>query len=172
MKRLIFTQAGIDSMHGRIEKLSERLNALKKDAKHGDGQQHENASHEHLELEAQGVAWQIGELCSQLNLAVLVEAPANAERVAIGTQVKIRVDDGPEVVWKIAGHGESDPDKGIVAYSTPLAEALMDASEGACLARVLAAREVDIEIIEISLYDTTKTEPETETAPKPQSTLA
>ena len=138
-------------MRKRVEQLSARLSGLKHDAKNGDGQQHENASHEHLEIDARGIDWQIGELCDALNKATLVNPPISTDRVTIGTQVKIRIDNKEEETWLIAGYGESDPDEGVIAYNTPLAEAIMDASEGACLARVLASREVDIEIIEISL---------------------
>jgi transcription elongation GreA/GreB family factor len=74
-------------------------------------------------------------------------APApSGEEVAFGTRVRIRLN-GAEQTIAIVGHDESYPSAGFVAFSAPLAKALLGAEVGEQLA--FAGREAAIEILEI-----------------------
>lgn len=62
--------------------------------------------------------------------AQLVEAPAHPQTVAFGTRVTILRDDGRKQVFAIVGEDEADPPKGLIAYTTPLARAIIGKGEG------------------------------------------
>jgi transcription elongation GreA/GreB family factor len=63
-------------------------------------------------------------------LATAESAPAPAEGEAgIGSQVTFRLA-GKERSLTITGHDEADPDAGLIAFSAPLARALMGAAAG------------------------------------------
>jgi transcription elongation GreA/GreB family factor len=57
--------------------------------------------------------------------AHLVEPPVNPKQVAFATVVTIRRDDGKAMTYSIVGEDEADLKKGLIAYSVPLARALL-----------------------------------------------
>jgi transcription elongation GreA/GreB family factor len=57
--------------------------------------------------------------------AHLVEPPAVPKQVAFATRVTIRRQDGRTVTYSIVGEDEADLAKGYIAYSVPLARALL-----------------------------------------------
>jgi transcription elongation GreA/GreB family factor len=61
----------------------------------------------------------------RLASAEVAPRPAG-DRVAIGTRVTIELNGNPRTV-EIVGHDESDPDTGRIAFTAPLARALMGA---------------------------------------------
>jgi transcription elongation GreA/GreB family factor len=62
--------------------------------------------------------------------AQLVEPAADAGAVGFGMRVTIIRDDGRKQVFSIVGEDEADPAKGLIAYTSPLARALMGRGEG------------------------------------------
>jgi transcription elongation GreA/GreB family factor len=62
--------------------------------------------------------------------AHLVEPPVNPKQVAFATVVTIRRDDGKTMTYSIVGEDEADLKKGLIAYSVPLARALLGNSVG------------------------------------------
>jgi transcription elongation GreA/GreB family factor len=62
--------------------------------------------------------------------AQLKEPPADPAQVAFATRVTIERDDGRKVTLAIVGEDEGDPKQGLIAYSTPLARALLGCSLG------------------------------------------
>lgn len=62
--------------------------------------------------------------------AQLVEAPARPETVSFATRVTLLRDDGRKHVFSIVGEDEADPPKGFIAYTTPLARALIGKGQG------------------------------------------
>jgi transcription elongation GreA/GreB family factor len=64
------------------------------------------------------------------NSAQVVEAPPRAPReVAFGTAVTVRRD-GTAVRYRIVGEDEADPAKGLLSWTSPLAETLLGARIG------------------------------------------
>jgi transcription elongation GreA/GreB family factor len=57
--------------------------------------------------------------------AHLVEPPVNPKQVAFATVVTIRRDNGKTMTYSIVGEDEADLKKGLIAYSVPLARALL-----------------------------------------------
>ncbi len=62
--------------------------------------------------------------------AQLVAPPAKPTQVAFATRVTIERDEGRKVSLAIVGEDEGDPKQGLIAYSTPLARALLGSSVG------------------------------------------
>jgi transcription elongation GreA/GreB family factor len=75
--------------------------------------------------------------------AMLAPAPP-ADEVAFGSRVRVRIK-GAERVIEIVGDDEAEPAAGRIAYSSPLARALMGAMEGE---RVAFADGVEVVAIE------------------------
>lgn len=65
---------------------------------------------------------------TRLATAELAHAPAEGE-AGIGTRVTFRLA-GRERTIAIVGHDEADPDSGLIAFSAPLARAVMGLEEG------------------------------------------
>lgn len=62
--------------------------------------------------------------------AQLVEPPADADTVGFGLRVTIIRNDGRKQAFSIVGEDEAEPSKGLIAYTSPLARALMGRGEG------------------------------------------
>jgi len=62
--------------------------------------------------------------------AQLMDAPATANAVGFGTRVTILRDDGRRQAFAIVGEDEAEPSKGFIAYTSPLARALMGKARG------------------------------------------
>ncbi|MGE3874035.1 MAG: GreA/GreB family elongation factor [Parvibaculaceae bacterium] len=59
-----------------------------------------------------------------------VEPPKTPKKVAFATRVTIKRDDGREQVFSIVGEDEADLEKGLIAYTVPMARALLGLEVG------------------------------------------
>lgn len=152
-KKLYFTKRGIKKIKQEIEELEKKLRNLQAQTTHvaevGGDQWHDNASYDMLIIDIRGVDRRLADAHRCLNQAVVVDCPSSFNRVAIGTQVKI-VRDDKEVIWEIVGFGESDPSQKLLAYNTPIASLLMGKCKGELVSGVIAGKQIEIEILEIS----------------------
>jgi transcription elongation GreA/GreB family factor len=62
--------------------------------------------------------------------AQVKEPPKDFIAVAFATRVSIRRDDGRRQAFAIVGEDEADPARGLIAYTSPLARALMGKAVG------------------------------------------
>jgi transcription elongation GreA/GreB family factor len=62
--------------------------------------------------------------------AHLIEPPADPKQVAFGTRVTLKRDNGKTAVYSIVGEDEADIDKGLIAYTVPLARSLLGSGVG------------------------------------------
>ena len=62
--------------------------------------------------------------------AQVMPPPERPDRVVFATRVTILRDDGRRQAFAIVGEDEAEPAKGFIAYTSPLARALMGKSEG------------------------------------------
>jgi len=155
-ERLYFTRRGLAILHNKIEELKEKLRDLESQAAHiaevsGD-QWHDNPTYNSLEIDIRSIDHRIFNERQVLNKAILVEAPINFDRVAIGTKVKISRD-SEEITLEIAGFGESDPGRNAIAYNTPLASLIMGRRKGEVVSGIIAGKKTEIEILEIAKRD-------------------
>jgi len=59
--------------------------------------------------------------------AEVIAAPASADVVRFGSAVTLETDSGATHCFRIVGEDESDPQRGLISYVSPLAEALLGA---------------------------------------------
>jgi transcription elongation GreA/GreB family factor len=62
--------------------------------------------------------------------AQLIERPEHLDRAGFGMRVTIIRNDGRKQTFGIVGEDEADPSHGLIAYTSPLARALMGRGEG------------------------------------------
>jgi transcription elongation GreA/GreB family factor len=62
--------------------------------------------------------------------AEVVKPPTAPERVAFGTTVTLRREDGREQTFTIVGEDEADPSSGTISYVAPVAQAAMGRAVG------------------------------------------
>jgi transcription elongation GreA/GreB family factor len=62
--------------------------------------------------------------------AQLVETPKAPQKVAFATRVTVKRDDGREQSFSIVGEDEADLEKGLIAYTVPMARALLGLEVG------------------------------------------
>lgn len=62
--------------------------------------------------------------------AQLVEPPKAPAKVAFGTRVTVKRADGRQQVFSIVGEDEADLEKGLIAYTVPIARALLGLEVG------------------------------------------
>lgn len=152
-EKFYFTRRGLAKLRKEIEELEKKLQELQFQTAHvaevGGDQWHDNASYDLLVIDIRGMNWRLSEAHRCLNQAVLLDPPTSFNRVAVWTRVKI-VRDGEEMTWEIVGFGESDPDRDMIAYNTPLASLIMGKCKGEVVSGVIAGRKTEIEILEIS----------------------
>ena len=77
--------------------------------------------------------------------AIVAPAPP-VDEIAFGSRVRVAVD-GTERIIRIVGDDEADPSAGLIAFSAPLARALIGAGEGERVA--FSGRPDGVEVIEI-----------------------
>jgi transcription elongation factor GreA len=72
-----------------------------------------------------------------------------ADKVSIGHTVTVAI--GPaERTYQILGSAETNPDKGIISYTSPIGAALIGRSVGDTVEVVLADRKISYKILKIS----------------------
>jgi transcription elongation GreA/GreB family factor len=59
-----------------------------------------------------------------------VEPPKAPKKVAFATRVTVKRDDGRQQVFSIVGEDEADLEKGLIAYTVPMARALLGLAVG------------------------------------------
>jgi transcription elongation GreA/GreB family factor len=79
---------------------------------------------------------------ARLGTAEVVAPDPEAERVTFGTTVTVRRDDGTEATFRIVGEDEAEPAAGRIAWTAPVAQALLGSEPGDV--RELPTGEVEI----------------------------
>ncbi len=131
MARYYFTEKGYRELAAEVERLELELKTdiakqIAEAAAHGDLR--ENAEYAAAKERQQQVANRLRALKEQLSGANVVrrEELEPADAVTFGKTIRIvDVDTGDEREYTILGDGESDPDRNIISYQSPIAAALI-----------------------------------------------
>lgn len=152
-EKLFFTKRGLSKLQEQIDVLEKRLQDLQAQVAQvcdvGGNQWHDNASYDALLIDIRGADWRLGQAVQSFKQVVLVNPPTNFEHVVIGVRVKVAMD-GVEMIFEVAGHGESDDELDLIAYNTPLASLIMGRVTGEVIIGYIAGKKTEIKIIEIS----------------------
>jgi len=89
-----------------------------------------------------------------VNGSVIRKQDLPPETVSLGKRVKIKdVSSGDEIEYTILGEGETDIDKGIISYQSPLARALMNHRQGDVVDVQLPRGKKTFEILEVDFFE-------------------
>ncbi|HEX5131960.1 MAG TPA: transcription elongation factor GreA [Candidatus Krumholzibacteria bacterium] len=136
MAQFFFTEKGYQALQAEIERLDKLLkNDIAKEiataAAHGDLK--ENGEYHAAKEKQSHTATRLRQLQERFSGANVVRKDEllPEESVTFGKRVKIReVNTGKERECTILGDGETDSEKGIIAYNSPLASALIGHVQG------------------------------------------
>jgi transcription elongation factor GreB len=109
-------------------RLKERLNGLleKKQGLTARSNEAGTAS----EAEQRKIETAIRNLQQVLDSVVVAEIPVDQERIAFGATVMVRHGNGEEEAYRIVGVEESDAERGMISWISPLARALLSRRAG------------------------------------------
>ena len=135
MKQYYFTENGYQKVKDEIDKLEKYIKTdIAKEIgtarEHGDLR--ENAEYEAAKNKQANHMAKLGQLQKRyMNARIIRKEDLPADTITLGKQIKIRdVDSGEEDDYTILGEGETDIDKGIISYQSPLAKALINHTKG------------------------------------------
>ena len=140
----------------RLDKLVKRDIAKEIAAASAHGDLKENAEYIAAKEKQAHYAKKLRELHERFTGANVVrkEELLPEDAVTFGKTVRIRdVNSGAERVCTILGEGETDPEKGIIAYTSPLARALIGNKKGKVVEIQLPVGLKTFEIIEVEFYE-------------------
>lgn len=153
------TEKGYLKMKAEIERLDKliKIDTAKEiatAAAHGDLK--ENAEYSAAKEKQAFYANRLRELQIRFSGANVVRKaellPENA--VTFGKQVKIEdVNSGDEIIFTFLGEGESDPDEGIISYTSPMAKALIGNKQGDVVDVQLPVGMKTFKIIEVTFCE-------------------
>ncbi|HEY9054148.1 MAG TPA: GreA/GreB family elongation factor [Rectinemataceae bacterium] len=82
-------------------------------------------------------------------LLEIVDPPASKERVVFGLAVRVADESGEEAEYRIVGAYESDPERGLVSWASPIARALLGKRAGDIAVVKLPRCEKKLRLLEI-----------------------
>jgi transcription elongation factor GreB len=91
----------------------------------------------------------ISYLARMKSLLEIVEVQPGGDRVAFGLTARVREPDGAERDYRIVGADESDPERGLVSWASPVARALLGKHVGETAIVKLPQGEKRLSVLEI-----------------------
>ena len=135
MQVYYFTENGYEKLRKEIDALEKFLknevaNEIAKAREHGDLR--ENAEYEAAKDKQANTMARLGSLQERFqNARVIKKEDLPAGIVTLGKTVEIEdMDSGSRITYSILGDGETDIDRGIISYQSPLAKGLIKHTEG------------------------------------------
>ena len=158
MKQYYFTEAGYEKLRKEIEELERYLkNDIAKEIatarEHGDLR--ENAEYESAKTKQANYMAKLGLLQERFQNARIIRKSDLPEGIVTLGKVVAICDqaNGAEERYTILGDGETDLDKGIISYQSPLAQALMKHRVGDVVDVKLPRAMKKYKIVEIAFYE-------------------
>ncbi len=113
-----------------------------------DGDFSENASYQIAKAKLRGTNQKIDELEYLLSRAQIIPDKLDNNIVRLGHKV-VLLKGQEKFVFHILGATETNPDQGIISFSSPLGQALMGKKVGDTIKVKLADREIEYKLVEI-----------------------
>ncbi|NPA65933.1 MAG: transcription elongation factor GreA [Epsilonproteobacteria bacterium] len=126
------------------------VKAIEEALEHGDLK--ENAEYHSAKEQQKLIDQRLAELAEIIGNAKIVD-PSELEhsRVSFGSTVTLEdLDSGDEVTYTIVGGCESNPDKGLISFNSPLAKQLLGKEEGDEVKVKLPGGVKEYEVIDVS----------------------
>jgi transcription elongation factor GreA len=110
----------------------------------------DNAEYDEAKTEQAFVEGRIQDLERMLSSARMIEEPARADYVRMGSHVRIVDGDGEEQTYYLVGSQEADPRKGLISNESPIGRALIGKRPGDETTVVAPGGSFDIKVLAIS----------------------
>ena len=110
----------------------------------------DNAEYDEAKTEQAFVEGRIQDLERMLSSARMIEEPARADYVRMGSHVRIVDGDGEEQTYYVVGSQEADPRKGQISNESPIGRALIGKRAGDEVTVVAPGGSFDLKVLEIS----------------------
>ncbi len=158
MNPYYFTEKG-------FQKLKEETDKLERFIKHdiakeiGTAREHgdlkENAEYEAAKNKQANYMAKLGQLQQRFaNARIIRKEDLPPDTISLGKHIKIReIGSGEVDEYTILGEGETDIDKGIISYQSPLAKALINHKKGDIVEAQLPVGIKKYEILEIDFFE-------------------
>src|SRR2546427_12825209 len=125
----LMTKAGADGLCAKIASMETRLRAVLKEkgyaAEVGGNVWHDNFAFEEAQRQEQMLAYEIRRAREVLANARIVDVPNDPKIATMGCTLKVSINGHDIRMITIVGYGEADPDKGRIAYNSPLGQCLL-----------------------------------------------
>jgi transcription elongation factor GreA len=158
LKPYYFTENGYEKLRSEIEKLERFIkNDIAKEIatarEHGDLK--ENAEYDAAKNKQANYMAKLGQLQERfMNARIIRKEDLPAETITLGKRIKIRdIESGEEDDYIILGEGETDIDRGIISYQSPLAKALINHTKGETVDVTLPRGQKKYEILDIQFFE-------------------
>ena len=150
-KEIYLTQTGLDEMKKELDELKlvkrpEVIQALKDARALGDLS--ENAEYDAARTEQAMVEGKIQELEAMIENAIVI-GDVKSDKVIIGSNIKLKYDDGEIEVYTIVGSKEADPFQNRISNESPIAKAIINHKVGDTVMVASPNGEYSVSIIEI-----------------------
>ena len=158
MEHYYFTEKGFQKIKDEIDKLEKFIKQdIAKEIgtarEHGDLK--ENAEYHAAKEKQAHYMGKLGQLQERFSRARIVrKEELEADIITLGKRVKMKDVDADELKeYTILGEGETDIDKGIISYQSPLAKALLSHKVGDLVEVKLPRGTKKFEILEVEFFD-------------------
>ncbi len=153
MQQEPMTEFGYKKIQNELEKLKEErpkvVKEIEKAKEHGDLK--ENAEYHAAKERLSFIDARLTELSELLaNAKVIDPSKLSHKKVGFGSTVKLLdIEEDEEVEYTIVGASESNPERGLISFHTPLAKQLLGKEEGDEVRVKLPKGEIDFEVLEV-----------------------
>lgn len=152
------TQYGFDKLAHELQDLKKRQRpetVIELDIARSHGDLKENAEYHAAKDKLAFIDARIGELGDLVARAQVINPHTyEHDRVKFGSTVMLEnLETNEEVTYTIVGSTESNPDRGLISYHSPLAKQLLGRSEGEEVTIKLPVGKQEYEILEVGFHD-------------------
>ena len=110
----------------------------------------DNAEYDEAKTEQAFVEGRIQDLERMLSSARMIEEPARADYVRMGSHVTVVDGDGEEQTYYLVGSQEADPRRGLISNESPIGRALIGKRAGDEVTVVAPGGSFDLKVLQIS----------------------
>jgi transcription elongation factor GreA len=110
----------------------------------------DNAEYDEAKTEQAFVEGRIQDLERILSSAKMIEEPARADYVRMGSHVRVVDGEGEEQTYYLVGSQEADPRRGLISNESPMGRALIGRRAGDQVTVVAPGGSFDLKVLEIS----------------------
>lgn len=125
--QIFFSKKGLELKKAQIVAQEDKIKTLQKEAADAAGVSydwHDNFGYEEATRQVEIELESLAKLRKEVKDGKIIEPEEQAQKVNIGTTVKLSLG-GKEAEFTIGAYGETDPGKGLISYTSPLANNLL-----------------------------------------------